>query len=221
MKIQKKSQKKIIDQSNLNLTFETVRTPFFSSFNKEWTSAESNSAKHRVIREFWEALIPGEKIPENIQVEMLGLRLSYEFLAMDHIIAKVQLPMKIAMNLEASRQYKVELLHKNMKALTEIELSTIEKGGKEMVKAKKTNRVEVVHLYLEIFEKQAKDNLTDEQIACLIETKTGNKPTVKNVASYRCYYNQGKLAGQKSKPKVALRSVKNIVKKEEPKVNKK
>ncbi len=220
MKIGKKPQ----DQSSLNsLETKNVPSPFYNSFSLAYRRADSFGAKHKLLRDFWAARFDGASMPEE-KLELLHLRLSYEFMELDHILAKVPLPQKCKQNLEAARKYDVEGLHKDMKALVEIALNQEEGGTENMAKDKKakkeSSRPQVVHHYLEIFENQAKAQLTDDQIADAIEKKVGQKPTTKNVASYRCYYNQGKLEGQKTAPKdklKAVRVVKAKAEKAEPK----
>lgn len=116
------------------------------------------------------------------------------------------MPEKVRNNLEAARRYDLDALSGTVKALTKIALKSQEEGGMEDMAKNKTNRTGVVHLYLGIFEKQKEANLTDTQIADAIEKACGNRPTEKSVASYRCYFNQGTLAGQKSAPKEKLKA---------------
>lgn len=55
-------------------------------------------------------------------------------------------------------------------------------------------------VYLAIFEGFDRDPLTDDQIADRLFAQTGVRPTHRNISSYRCMYNQGKLQGQTGEP---------------------
>lgn len=192
-----------------------VPTPYASCFLNCWRTVDTFGGKYRVLKSFWDVLLKEEAMPESVPQEMLKYRLAYEFIAMDHVLAKRPLPEKCKMNLEAARKYDVTGFHKDARGLAEIALKTEEGGSNDMTttktkKANKTDRVGVVHIYLEVFENQKTAQLTDVQIADLIEKKSGNRPTPKSVASYRCYYNQGTLAGQKTAPKDKVKAVRPV-----------
>jgi hypothetical protein len=63
-------------------------------------------------------------------------------------------------------------------------------------------------VYIGIFDGLKKDPLKDEQIADRLFSITGVKPTHRNISSYRCMYNQGKLKGQSGMPMVKAERVK-------------
>ncbi len=207
------------ENKNNSASISSVATPFHRSFGELWRQVDSDGSKRRLIRDFWPSVVVTEEIPDK-PIEMLRLRLAYEFLALDHTLAKVSLPEKVAKNLEAARNYNIDGLSDSMKTFTKLTIQQQE-GDKENMKtskkAPKTNRVGVVHYYVEIFDAQATAKLTDEQIAQAIEKKSGTKPTAKNVSSYRCYYNQGKLDGQKGKPKEPIKAVRIHVASTKPK----
>jgi hypothetical protein len=208
--------------SNTNSSVEeekaTIPTPFCNVFLFNWSNAGS---KYQVLRTFWAVLLPEESMPDSVHHEILKNRLAYEFMAMDYKIAGVSLPEKCRINLEASRKYDVKLMHKDMRGLTEIAIQKQEEGGEHMAtKAKKENKTSktgVAAFYLEIFENQKSAQLTDEQIADVIEKKTGNRPISKGVASYRCYFNAGTIKGQKTAPKEKVSAVRPA---KEPKAKK-
>lgn len=177
----------------------SVKTPFYSSFNKFLEEAETPGAKYRVIRNFWPVVIKEENVPDSIHLDLLGLRLSYEFLLLDHLAAGISFPEKCKINLEAARKYDPNLLHRDMKNLMNISLNSEEE--------KENKKVSMVKFYIEIFENQFKNKLTDEQIAEFIFKKSGNRPSLKSVSSYRFSFNRGNLDGQKSKPKQIVKAI--------------
>ncbi|MCQ9207650.1 MAG: hypothetical protein NG740_07210 [Omnitrophica bacterium] len=64
-------------------------------------------------------------------------------------------------------------------------------------KQRTTNAAE---FYIGIFDEFEADPLTDKQIADRLFALTGNRPTNRNISSYRCNYNQGKIKGQDKAP---------------------
>lgn len=191
--------------------YSIVPTPFSSMFLLHWNEAKETSAKYHVLRRFWLALQLEGAMPDSVPQEMLKNRLAYEFLEMDHKMAKVSFPEKCQANLEAARKYNIKDMQGNMKVYTEIAIKSEQGGGDTMeTKEKKTERTGVAPFYLEIFEKQKTAKLTDEMIADVIEQKTGNRPTSKGVASYRCYFNAGTVKGQKTAPKEKLKAIREV-----------
>lgn len=62
----------------------------------------------------------------------------------------------------------------------------------------------VAHIYIEIFSNFEKDPLTDKQIADRITAFAGARPTNRNISSYRCNFNLGKIKGQDKAPNVKV-----------------
>ncbi len=162
--------------------------------------------RHRVLRDFWPAVIE-ESMPDSQPVEMLHLRVAYEMLEKDYLLQKRVMPDKVRENLEASRSYNLSAFKGTVKALTEIALKKAEQEGESMSEKKEKSGKGGAHVYIQIFENQAKAQLTDSQICDAVEKATDMRPTEKTVASYRCYFNAGSLSGQKTTPKDKVKAV--------------
>jgi len=76
-----------------------------------------------------------------------------------------------------------------------------------VLKIKKRNK-SVTHVYLNIFEAFNANPITDKEIANDIEAFCGARPTNRNIASYRCNYNKGKIKGQIGIPKTKVQRLK-------------
>jgi len=179
-------------------------------FQKEWASADNWSLQYTVIRKWWPTVCD-IKIPE-VDAELLQTRIGYELQASAYIEARIPMPKSVLQNLQAIREFRVDRMTQRMSKFMGIIMESKKQGevkmGNKKVKAnKKEVRQGVSAFYLEIFAGQAVSALTDEQIAKAIEGKTGSLPTLKNVASYRCMYNAGKLQGQKNVPSGKVKAV--------------
>lgn len=183
----------------------------FRTFYTKYIQAESYTAKYRVLADYYNDLF-SQRIPLQ-PLELVLNKISYELLRQDYADEGVIPPKKVLHNIRASANFSINELTENMRQYTRINIQH-QKGEEIMVKKGKTKKaavskkaakdtvkkVGVAHLYLEIFDQQAKNQLTDEQIADAIEKKSGTRPTGKNVASYRCMYNAGNIAGQTKVP---------------------
>lgn len=211
-----------------NLSFlNTESFKQLRSYQRQWIDAENWPAQYRVLRIWWPKVCKDE-MPK-INAELLHTRIAYELQACAYIEAGMEMPKGVAQNYKAAKAFKIKDMTNNMRSVMEILIksqSQKENGmdSKKVKKAKsaeveKVSRQSVSQFYLEIFEAQAKAGLTDEQIAAAIKEKAGQMPTLKNVASYRCMYNAGKIQGQKTVPSVKVKSVRAISEKA-PKVKK-
>ena len=64
----------------------------------------------------------------------------------------------------------------------------------------KRKTVNAAEFYIRIFNDFEVDPLTDKEIAARAFAFTGVKPTNRNISSYRCNYNKGKIKGQTEPP---------------------
>lgn len=196
------------------------------AFTREWNEAINWAGQYRVLRVWW-TKVSNEEMPK-APGDLIYARIGYELQAKAYDKAGIVMPKKVAKSLAAIRRWDIEGLAPGIKSMLKIMINHNQKnqqGESDMVKVKKagankkgaeSKRVNVNQFYLEIFENQAKAQLTDDQIADVIEKKAGSRPSAKNVASYRCMYNAGKLAGQKTVPA----KVKAVRPKKEPKAKK-
>lgn len=177
-------------------------------FQKQWTNAENWPEQYKVLRIWWSKVCK-EEMPK-INAELLHTRIAYELQACAYIESKTKMPEKVAQNYKAIAAFKIEKMTQGMKQIMEILMKNQEERempGKSKIILSGAKKTSVSQFYLEIFEAQAQTKLTDEQIAQIIETKAGQKPTLKNVASYRCMYNAGKIQGQKTVPSAKVKAV--------------
>jgi hypothetical protein len=77
----------------------------------------------------------------------------------------------------------------------------------------------VAEVYLSIFDSFDKDPLNDTQIADRLFALTGIRPNSKNISSYRCMYNAGKVKGQIKAPDKQIERIKGKFKKIGKEVN--
>ena len=176
-------------------------------FQNEWNAADSDAVKYRVLRLWWPNIKCVYDMPINQHASVIHSRIGYELQAYAYFVAGIPVPVSVQKNLDALREWKISDLSDNLRRMLEIEIAKNPTNtGDESMVAKKTDgkekvtRAGVAQFYLEIFESQTKNLLTDVQIAASIKTKTGSEPTLKNIASYRNSYNNGKLAGQNGCP---------------------
>ncbi len=225
LKIKRKSPRVITEdflpEEKTCLEDSTSCLPDFSSltaFTREWNLADSYPLRYRVLRTWWPKTCE-EEMPK-FHADLLQTRIAYELQARAYIDAAATMPKSVAQNLAAMRVFKVEEMTPNMRRMLEISIANKKQGEEQMARktAEKGARQNVSQFYLEVFEGQAKAQLTDAQIVETIEKKTGNKPSAKNVASYRCMYNAGKLEGQKGVPIAKVKAVRP--KSDKPKVKK-
>jgi hypothetical protein len=74
--------------------------------------------------------------------------------------------------------------------------------------AEKKRRSNAAEVYLRIFEGFEKDPLADWEIAERVFALTGSRPNGKNISSYRCMYNRGKIKGQSAAPAKKVERIK-------------
>jgi len=84
-----------------------------------------------------------------------------------------------------------------------------QKDQPQEIKEKKKT-MDAAEIYIRIFGEFKADPLTDKEIADRLLSFTGIKPTNRNISSYRCNYNQGKLKGQINVPKDRVLRYKKI-----------
>jgi len=194
------------DKSSSSLPL--IDTRRLISFQREYAAAQDYAGKYRVLRVRWLEVARNQQMPDFHQ-EILSALIGYRYLAIAYAEKGLMMPINLVKNLEALEQGDISKMRPHMsRMMTILTQTNTNRGEEEMVKnteAKKGSGVS--HLYLEIFENQGKAKLTDEAIANTIETATGTLPTLKNVASYRCMYNAGKLHGQKACPKDKVKAV--------------
>jgi len=180
------------------------------NFLKEWALCDQNFPRMRTLtREHYFKLF-NEGPPEEQPIELIKLKICYELVKRDYQESGLPLPEKTLQNIKASRLFNIEKLTPSMQKLIKIQLN---QGEKEMAKKQeskangKSTRTDVAYYYLQIFENQPKSCLTDIEIVDIIKSKTGATPTLKNVASYRCMYNAGKISGQSARPKEKIKAI--------------
>ena len=209
MKVKLKKKKMVLSKTETassDLPKTVVEKPRFNAFADLYRAADSFPAKHRVLSQYYDK-IWGKTIPDK-PLELVRTKISYELLRQDYEAAGEKVPTKVLQNINASARYDLEGLTKATRQLVQINLNQ-EKGESTMVKKNAKGAaasVGVAHLYLEVFDKQASRQWTDDQIASFIKEKTGTIPSAKNVASYRCMYNQGSIRGQGKKPKEKIKA---------------
>lgn len=197
--------------SSLLVNMEALR-----KFQREYSEAKDFAGKYKVLRVNWLYVGKNQPLPD-LHQEVLSALIGYRYIAEAYLDADLPMPKQMAQNLEALERQDMESLTPNMARMMKILTQTsTNRGEEEMKKVKKEGQApkeayqskhQVSHLYLEIFENQAKAQLRDEQIIEAISKKTGEAPTAKNVASYRCMYNAGKLQGQKVVPALKVKAV--------------
>lgn len=85
-------------------------------------------------------------------------------------------------------------------ALIKTNQSKQQKDQPQEIKERKKT-ADAAEIYIRIFGESKADPLTDKEIADRLFSFTGVKPTNRNISTYRCKYNQGKLKGQINIPK--------------------
>ena len=187
-------------------------------FQGEWNAADSYPLRYGVVRRWWPVVV-GAEMPDR-HVLLLHARIGYELQETAYLVAGLEVPKSVRRNVDAIRDWNIGAMTDNVRRMLKIEIErNPQQQGEDMAKKTagkvKASKTGVNHLYLEIFEQQARAQLTDLQIQAAIKSKTGSEPTFKNIASYRNAYNNGRLAGQKSCPaKVkAIRPKKEKIKK--------
>jgi hypothetical protein len=161
-------------------------------FQKQIKAADSYPARYRLLSQYfeniWHCILP------NRPLDLIENKIAYYLLKTDYIEESFPIPEKIKQKIKASEKYEIGD-DSILKCVMKFNL----KKEKEMAKESKKKKP-VAYLYLEIFDKQLSKKLSDEEIAKVVEKETGIAPTMKNVASYRCMYNAGKVQGQKTAP---------------------
>ena len=180
------------------------------SFQKEYAAAQDYSAKYRVLRVRWLEVGNNEMMPDFCQ-EVLSALIGYRYMKAAYNEAGLMMPDRAAKNLYALEKNDIKGLSPNMARMMAILTASSTNRGEEGMAKKASSKKETVlgvsQFYLEVFENQAKAKLTDVQIVDIIKGKTGNEPTLKNVASYRCMYNAGNLQGQSKCPAEKVKAV--------------
>lgn len=175
-------------------------------------------------------VFPSKPYPEGKPLPLVRLAIAYELLRRGYLLSKKPIPAKVEQNWRAAVAFEPQKLEASMQSLTQIQLKQPE-GGHDMktqksvlVKSKslkaspeakaqanakakaeaKPARVTVTGKYIELFDRQAKGaKLTDKQLAAEMRKAFPEKKAYDeaDIRAVRSLYNNGKLAGQKSKPK--------------------
>lgn len=180
------------------------------SLQREWSFANTYPLQYGVVSRWWAKACPGEEFDSGRNVLVVYARIGYELQARCYNRSKINIPRNVMNNLEALREWNIEKLSRNFRVMLKIDIvKSGQQQERDMVKKKEGKKVRssVSQFYLEVFENQAKMQLVDEEIADVIQAKTGDRPSLKNVASYRCMYNAGKLQGQKGVPSQKAKAV--------------
>lgn len=172
-------------------------------FQREYGAAQDYAGRYRVLRCHWFYVGENQLLP-NIHQEVLSALIGYKYLRAAYNNAGKMMPDAAMRNLYALEKGDLNDLTPNMARMVNILIQTSNNRGEERMpkKANKKTVLGVSQFYLEIFENQAKAKLTDEQIIEVIRLQSGNAPTAKNVASYRCMYNAGRIQGQSKCPTI-------------------
>ncbi len=109
-----------------------------------------------------------------------------------------------------------EILNEKRRIFPEtiMKLKTLKENNKVMFsrnEAEKHRCSNAAQVYLRIFGGFEKDPLADWEIAERVFALTGSRPSSKNISSYRCMYNRGKIKGQESAPVKKVGRVKGKV----------
>lgn len=219
LKIKRRTEQE--DKPNSNCS-ESIRVPpKLTDFLKEYDRTESISGKNLLLAANYREIFHAD-MPEGIPLELIKTKIAYKILAEYYEAAGVSMPEKTRINFQAAQAFDIEKMAPGMRSLMQItmkekqeeEVAISKNGSKSKTKSKTAAQTGVAHLYVEIFNAQPTKQLTDTEIAELIKSKTGNLPSPKAIANFRCYYNAGRLSGQKGKPKEKIKSYR-------PKKNKK
>lgn len=162
---------------------------------------ESEASRSAAIVKWYNLLF--EKMPPNNQsLILLETKIGYRLFKEDQKLKGLKLSDKVQKNYDAAMRFDINGFMPTMKAFLKIAIQHEEGKEIDMKKTGKTKgtKLKTAALYLEIFQSQSKNQLTDEEIVALVKQKTGKETNSRNVAGFRCRYNQGKLDGQKGKP---------------------
>ncbi len=181
------------------------------AFQREYRAAEDWGGRYRVLRRHLPLVGGFGQFGEDVHQETLSALIGYRYVKKAYIKAGMMMPDAMARNLYALESNSVDQLTPNMARMMSILIQTSSNRGESDMKGKKEAKKEtnlgVSQYYLEIFENQAKAKLTDQQIADVIESKTGAMPTFKNISSYRHAYNNGNIQGQSKCPAEKCKAV--------------
>ncbi len=197
-------------------------TPCFRKFQDAFEKNEKQSMG--VVREYYEDLFKVFPPWDKYHIKLIILRIQYRLLKRDFYNAEVDMPEAVKQNYLASKSFNINGLTKSMKSLVTCEIKshneresmpkkkvvkkkkTVAKKSKVKFKSKviKPKAANLTSICLELFKAQPKEQLTNEQLHKIIEKKLGRPIKPALLASYRCYYNNGTITGQTSKPKVKL-----------------
>jgi len=198
------------------LTFKKKRAPSISHYMFTYRLRELTNPAHimKYVSEWYQNVF-GRLPPLNKQpLELIKLKLAYEIMKREKDAKGIPLPPKVQQNHEAAQEFDIDRLTKDLRFLVKIKLEHMEEAGMKKAKrikgvtySKKELKTTVASVYLDIFSKQARHGLTDEQIAAEVKRQTGSTPTAKSVSSHRCYYNQGQIKGQTKKPALKVKAI--------------
>jgi hypothetical protein len=175
-------------------------------------------------------VFPSNPYPENEPMELIRLAIAYELTVRDYKAKNLPVPEKVARNRQAAIKFNVagfdEILrgileekikaqgeNETMKTKTAVLVRKAPKVSPEAkakinvaAKTESKSKLTAGQRYAQIFDTiGAGKKLTDSQILETIKKEyPGKKHDLSKVAVYRGYYNNGRIAGQKGKPKVSV-----------------
>jgi hypothetical protein len=157
----------------------------------------------------------GDRPPAGIPLELVRLKVAYHLLVKKGFEARgVVVPERVLKNYKASQTFNVNAFDSRLQEFVKISLrdsSLIPETISTYTPEKKVRvfkKVPVAHLYLAIFKEQPTAKLSDEKIADKIAAQIGERPTNRNISSYRCLFNAGKITGQTITPAEPLKALK-------------
>lgn len=185
----------------------------------------------KYVAEIYNKTFPKNPYPDHQPIKLVINAVAYELMYRAYKATNKPIPKQIIQNHKASVNFKPEELQGAVRDIIDIQLK--QQGDNENMKTKSVlpkkptptapspeKQAQINHKakveskkkmtagrrYLEIFESAKK--LSDAQIAEIINKEFPDKGhKVSDVAKYRGYFNRGKIAGQKSKPKNPITAV--------------
>lgn len=172
-----------------------------NDFSQRVRELESSAVRTRAyLAEVYAQMFPHESFPAGRPISLVVIKISYEMMMRYYKSTGKTPPEKVVINHKAAMAFNFEGFETQLRWILESQnnqgetMKTKTKDKKEKEKKGTTGQ-----RYIEIFDSGKR--LSDKQIAEAINREFGKDHDADKVAQYRGYYNSGKIAGQKSKPK--------------------